>query len=400
MKVLLVNDYSHLTGGAEVLISSLRDTLRQRGHDARLFTSSAKTTGVEGGADYQCLGTSGPFRTLLQSANPWAARRLREVLHEFRPDVVHVTLFLTQLSPLILPLLRGVPSVYYVVWHRAVCPLGTKLLPDGSPCRTLPGAGCLRGGCLPLRDWSPLMAQRALWLRWRGVFDTVVACSEGVRDSLRADGIEPAAVIDCGVPVTAPRPPLAWPPTAAFAGRLVREKGVDVLLRAFARAMERIPEARLVLLGDGPEGVALRGLAGELGISGAVSWTGHVSRLEMERRLGRAWVQAIPSRWAEPFGLVATEAMMRGTAVVASGAGGLADIVRPGRTGLLVPAGDPEALAEALVALLADRDRAEAMGRAGREVALAEYSTGRFTDRFERLYGSLCRKERRVATYA
>lgn len=110
MKILLVNDDAVRQGGAEILLLKLRDSLRERGHDARLFASNAKEDGKCSLADYTCRGTTSRFRTLLQVANPWAAIGLRKVLRSFQPDVVHVKIFLTQLSPLILPLLRDVPS--------------------------------------------------------------------------------------------------------------------------------------------------------------------------------------------------------------------------------------------------------------------------------------------------
>ncbi len=89
----------------------------------------------------------------------------------------------------------------------------------------------------------------------------------------------------------------------------------------------------------------------------------------MERELEAAWVHAVPSLLEEPFGLVAAEAMMRGTAVVASGHGGLSEIVRHGETGLLVTPNDASSLAAALAALLADRERCEALGSAAHEWA-------------------------------
>ena len=112
MRILFVNDYGAMCGGAERTIIGLRDEMRRRGHRAALFTSSVRPAGAASFADFECRGTAGSLRTLLQSANPWARLRLGHVLRQFRPDVVHVGLFLTQLSPLILPLLRTVPSIY------------------------------------------------------------------------------------------------------------------------------------------------------------------------------------------------------------------------------------------------------------------------------------------------
>ena len=109
----------------------------------------------------------------------------------------------------------------------------------------------------------------------------------------------------------------------------------------------------------------------------------------MEALLARAWVQAVPSLWEEPFGLVAAEAMMRGTAVVATCTGGLSEQVRPGETGLLVPAGDADALAAALLRILKDRSLAEDMGARGRDVALSQFRQELVVDRFEQLYTRL-----------
>ena len=217
----------------------------------------------------------------------------------------------------------------------------------------------------------------------------IVADSEAVKRCLMAEGIEPVEVIWNGVPIQPPRPSLSSPPTVAFAGRLVREKGVDVLVRAFAKVVTQIPEARLILAGEGPEYEHLQRLIANLGLSSSVTMPGHLQQLEMERRFAAVWVQVVPSRWAEPFGIVAAEAMMRGTAVVGSASGGLTEIIHHGKTGLLVPPGDADALAGALVRLLGDRKLVERMGRAGREVALARFNEASYVDGFVRLYQAL-----------
>ncbi len=391
MKILLVNDYAIPTGGAELVTLRLRDGLKQRGHDARVFASSARPGLGDSYADYECFGTTSRLRTLLQSANPWAFWRFRRVLAEFRPDVVHVGMFLTQLSPLILPLLGGVPSLYNIHWYRPICPLGTKMLPDGTVCQVPPGTICYYSHCLPLRDWFLLMLQIKLWRRWSNVFNMIVADSEALKRRLVKEGIAPVEVVWCGSPVRSPRPPLASPPSVIFVGRFVPEKGADVLIRAFTKVVLRIPTARLFLTGHGPQEEYLKQLVCDLGLSSNVSLTGYLRPSEVESRLAACWVQTVPSLWAEPFGLVATDAMMRGTAVISSRTGGLAEIVQDGVTGLLVPPGNAETLAEAMLRLLCDRELAEQMGEAGREHALAHFSESIVLDRFVALYQTLLR---------
>lgn len=396
MKVLLINDYATPTGGAELLMFTLRDELRRRGHDARLFASSAQVGSHPRWADYECLGTTSRFRALLQSYNPWASQRLRQVLQDFQPDVVHVKIFLTQLSPSVLSLLQTVPSLYYVAWYRPICPKGSKTLPNGSPCRDRYGTACYRHGCLPLQDWLPLMLQMRQWRQSQHCFSQIVANSQAVRQCLEAEGIATDGVIGCGIPERPVRPPLTSPPTVVFAGRLVGEKGVDVLIEAFAQLRAHSPDARLIVAGDGPERDRLKTQVNDLGLSDAITLPGHLPRAELEQRFNQAWVQVVPSRWAEPFGMVAAEAMMRGTAVVASASGGLLEVVQNNYTGLLVPPENVDALARALLTLLSDRALAERMGRAGRVVARAQFSETVFVDRFIHRYETLLSKSARV----
>ena len=389
MKILLINDYGTPTGGAELLMIRLRDGLRQRGHDARFFASSARPIPVSSLADYECFGTTSRFRTLLQTANPWAFHKLRRVLAEFQPDVIHVGIFLTQLSPLILPLIKEMPSVHHAVWYRTICPIGTKTLPEGNDCQALAGPACLHRHCLTAHAWLLLMVQMKLWRRWRSAFNLIVAHSDALKRRLMAEGIKVSHVIRGGVPIQDQRPSLSSPPTVAFAGRLVREKGADVLLHAFAKVVTQLPEARLLLVGDGPEYERLKELISRWRLSTSVSLLGQLPRPEMERCFSSAWVQVVPSRWAEPFGLVAVDAMMRGTAVIASDSGGLSEIVRESETGFLVAPGNVDALAKALLCLLQNRERAEQMGRAGSQVALNHFSETTFVDKFLRLYHTL-----------
>ena len=397
MRILLLHDKGTATGGSEHQILALRCGLRERGHDARLLSSRATPVpGSEVLADYTCFGTDPPFQVLSQVANPSAYRTLRHVLRDFRPDVVHLRLFMWQLSPLVLPLLKDVPCLYQTSMYKPICPLGTKMLPDGRPCGDPAGPACLRNGCLSPQAWAPMMVQRRLWHRWSGVIGQVVALSTRMKERLEAEGVGPVEVVPNGVPERPRRPPLDGPPTVAYAGRLSQEKGIDVLLEALADVARTVPDVRLLIAGQGPEEKALRAMAQQLGVDGRVTWLGHLSRDAMEEHFEKAWAQAVPSRWEEPFGNVSTEAMMRGTAVVASAVGGQTDIVEDGVTGALVPPDSADALAAALRPLLQSRELAEQVGQAGRQRALALFSEDRCVENFLRIYERL-RAEARPA---
>src|SRR5206468_1955931 len=135
------------------------------------------------------------------------------------------------------------------------------------------------------------------------------------------------------------------------------------LIEAAAQLKPRYPDLKVVLAGDGFERPELIQLAENLGIASDVTFLGWVANSELPPYYRAAAVSVIPSL-EEGFGIPAAEAMGCETAVVASDAGGLPEVVQHGVTGLVVPRGDSAALAEAIGALLSDPDRRAAMGRA------------------------------------
>jgi len=383
MRVLLLNDRFDQTGGSQIMTAGLRDELRWRGHDVRVMTSRAGTD--DPATDYACFGSLGRLQTLTRTVNPSAVGVLRRALRDFDPDVVHARAFLTQLSPAILPLLAGRPAVMHAVMYDAVCPTGGKLLPSGQVCQSRAGWVC-RQHCLSPPAFAVLMGQRALWRRWRGAFDAIVANSRATADKLEAEEIGPVDVVWNAVATTPPRPPLTDPPTLAVVARLSREKGVGVAIEALAKARQAVPDARLIVVGDGPLRDELTAMADRLGIASAVDFAGRVPHDQVSETVGGAWAQLVPSTWDEPFGLVAAEAMMRGTAAIVSDSGGLHEIVPHERAGLRPPPGDVDAWADAMQRVLTSRDLAEQWGSAAREHALQHFTIDRMVDRFEAIY--------------
>jgi alpha-maltose-1-phosphate synthase len=164
-------------------------------------------------------------------------------------------------------------------------------------------------------------------------------------------------------------------PSVIFVGRITRQKGVPVLLHA---AASLDPAAQLVLCAgqpDTPELAAeVEGLVADLRAarSGVIWIPEMLPKHAVIQLLSHATVFACPSLY-EPLGIVNLEAMACGTAVVGSAVGGIPEVVSDGETGLLVPPGDAESLAVALNALVGDAYLAAAMGRAGRDHAIAEF---------------------------
>ncbi len=180
-------------------------------------------------------------------------------------------------------------------------------------------------------------------------------------------------------------------PYVIFVGRITRQKGVPVLLRA-AAALD--PSAQLVLCAgaaDTPElGAEVSSLVAELQAtrSGVIWIPEMLPKPDVIQLLTHALLFACPSVY-EPLGIVNLEAMACATAVVASRVGGIPEVVDDGVTGLLVPPEDPSSLADAMNLLLRDPGRADAMGRAGRERAVAEFSWDAVAAQTAALYAEL-----------
>lgn len=157
-----------------------------------------------------------------------------------------------------------------------------------------------------------------------------------------------------------------------LAGRLVPWKNFDVPIKAMAKILARVPDAELVIVGEGPEADRLRSLAGASLLKGKVSFSGRMDRKNLCSLIAASGVFVLPSSY-EGFSHQLIEAFMCGTPTVASRAGGNVELVEDGRNGLLAAPGDVDGLAEAVVRMLTDRPFAEACAREARR------DLGRFT---------------------
>ncbi len=188
----------------------------------------------------------------------------------------------------------------------------------------------------------------------------------------------------------APSPPYAHArPFILGIGRVVPQKGFDVLLDAYALLAQARPDAPdLIIAGDGPERERLQAQVSDLGLTGRVHLIGRADRATAVALFKGCAIFVLPSR-QEPQGIVNLEAMICGKPVVAARVGGVPEVVLDGETGLLVPGEDAPAFARALEALLADPARAHALGEAGRARAEARFTWARIADQYFDIYQSV-----------
>jgi glycosyltransferase involved in cell wall biosynthesis len=280
----------------------------------------------------------------------------------------------------------------FAAWLRArriavlhTCELYANVfaLPGAALARVPVRIGSRRELTPPDKTRGHLLAQR---LAYRTAH-RIVANSSAAAECLRDEGVAPAKirVIPNGVDLAAfdSKQPAANRRVVTTVANLRAEKGHEVLLRAAALVGERIPDARFRLVGDGPMRPALEGLARVLEVDRTVEFLGY--RDDVPTLLAESDVFAFPSHTeASPNGVI--EAMAAGLPVVASATGGITELIDSGRNGVLVPPGNADALAAAIVGLLNDAGRAERLGAEARETIRRRYSFERMVDAFEQLY--------------
>ena len=213
---------------------------------------------------------------------------------------------------------------------------------------------------------------RTLQRRYVRAASRVIVPSEYLAALVRGWGAEPARISVVRNAVSweaqgAPGGPTSREPATMFtASRLAPWKGVDHLLRTFAVLHARMPEARLVIAGDGPERARLHALAGELGIAGGVTWLGDVDRTRVREWMHRASVFVLLSEY-EGLSHVLLEAMAEGLPVVASAAGGNVELITDAREGLIVDPADYTGTAARVERLLTTPALANALAAAARQ---------------------------------
>jgi glycosyltransferase involved in cell wall biosynthesis len=272
---------------------------------------------------------------------------------------------------------RQIPIVWTCHDYRLVCP-NTSFLSHGEICER----------CLPERYWNaPLQRCKkgscpasfvamatSCWDRMSGVpsrIDRFIAPSRFLRGKLIEGRISRGriAVIPnfTGLDVRTDAPEGDY---FIYTGRLLEEKGIDLLIRAAGAAQG----ARLLIVGEGPMEKELKAEAERYG-SGRVEFTGYLGGEDFERTVAGARFVVLPSRWYENLPFSIMEAMAAGKPVVATDIGGIPEMVDDGGTGLLFPIGDEEALRLCLEKVNSDAGLRREMGRKGR--AKAEKLYGR-----------------------
>jgi glycosyltransferase involved in cell wall biosynthesis len=345
-------------GGSDKTTAATIRVLRERGVEVEEFTRDSRELPV---------GLGGRVKAAVDGMYArGAVRDFEAVLRERRPDLVHVHELYPLISPWILPACTraGVPVVMTCNDFRLSCPIATHFV-HGEPCyRCLGGREhwCVARNCRSNIAESVAYAARNASARIAGLFERHVHRFVVISDFMREFfvdrlGIAPDRVSVNYCAITLPAAPVEDASAGgyvAYAGRFVREKGVEVMVEACRRA--KLP---MGFAGDADSHAAV-------GPGDDATFVMTRSRAELDAFYRGARVLVVPSLWVEAFGIVTAEAMSHGIPVVASRLGGLPGTVVDGETGFLAEPGNVADFADKIARIWSDPALARRMGQASR----------------------------------
>lgn len=379
MRVIQVNCFARVTGGADTHCLALMAGLRERGHDVVLLSTSDPRNIETSGEFVRCRVThesrdslGAPAKAAVAAAAAWnreAAAAMRDLVERFQPNVVHLHKLYPQLSvaPAVVARRLGVPVVQTVHDYEFV---------SASPFDST-------GQRIDRRDSRA--AYRALNTTLFGIKRTVhrrlvnewISVSDYVAQVMGRGGISTHVVPNFGPGTRAPRTRDARE-GVAFVGRLHDDKGIhDVIELA-----RRLPNTRVSVAGAGPCSQLVREATSRVP---SLEFLGELDHESVVDLFARSCVAVVPSRWDDPAPLVVLEALSVGTPVVAYERGGLPEYIRTSGAGLVVEP-DPAGLASACEALLGDADLWGRMSQAALLASDTTYSLDAYCRQLEDVY--------------
>lgn len=389
MKILHVNKFFDLHGGAEGYMHRLMEKQALAGHDVHAFSTRAPHNLPSDDADYfverfDYAHREGLVKDIRKGLSYiWnfdAEAGIRRVITDIQPDVIHLHNIYHHLSTSILAPIRQakIPCVQTLHDYKLACP-NYKMFTEGAPCERCKGGHyveavkhhCLSAGSAENVLAAIEMSMTKLVQSYERTIKTFICPSRFMAEKMAAWGEPPSKLRVVTNPVEPPESSSLLDGNYIFiGGRLSYEKGVETVVRAIAN----VPELELRLAGTGPEEAKLRTLITSQKISN-VTFLGFLRKNEMQEQRRHALAVVMPSIWYENASLAVLEAMGEGLPVIASRIGGLPEQVEHNVNGVLVDPGNVDAWTSALKEFVALPSEARAkMGEAGRTMALERYN--------------------------
>lgn len=381
MRILSIHNAYKIRGGEDESRAAEEQLLRQMGHTVDVYEEENDRIAALG-------ATQMATRTIWsQDSYRIVQKRLQYVPY----DLIHVQNFFPLISPSIYYAARaaGVPVVQTLRNYRLLCP-NALFFRDGQVCEDCVGKfipypaivhGCYRENRAASAVTAAMLTTHRTIGTWNSLVNVYIALTHFARNKLIEGGL-PAEKIVVKPNFVHPDPGMGTGRGgyALYVGRLSVEKGLDTLLKAWTQIGSRLP---LKIIGEGPLSDLVKQAVAQ---QPTIEWLGRRPMAEVHALMGEATVLIFPSKWYETFGRVAVEAFAKGTPVIASNIGAIAELVKDDYTGRLFHPGDATDLADKVNWVIAHPTELAQMRQAARLEFEAKYTASANYQRLIEIY--------------
>jgi len=377
MKVLMVNKFLYPNGGSETYMFKLGEYLEAKGHQVEYFgmehegrcvgnSVNAYTTDMDFHEGSKLSKLTYPLKTIYSKE---ARKKIRIVLDDFKPDVVHINNFNYQLTPSIILEVRKwekqtkhkVKIIFTAHDYQLICPNHMMNNPaTHENCEKCVGGNffcCLKGKCIhsSIMKSAIGMAEAKFW-KWKGVYkkiDTMICCSEFMKSKMDTNPIfKDKTVALHNFIDKVEQKETEKKDYVLYFGRFSEEKGIDTLIKV----CKELPDVNFIFAGTGP-------LEEELSNIPNIKNVGFKSGKELEKLIREARFSIYPSEWYENCPFSVMESQMYGTPVLGANIGGIPELIKAGQTGELFESGNKEELKEKINSLYNNKQKTDEYSR-------------------------------------
>lgn len=398
MRILLVNKFHYLRGGSEKYYFELAQLLKSKGHTVGFFSMKHEENITTGDAEYFVeeidLNTGSKLKALDVIYSQENKRLMAKALKEFKPDIVHINNFQRQLSASIIDAIKekNIPIVMTAHDLNPICPASIMLY-NGEVCDDCITKGytqcikkkCVKGSTLK----STLGVMEKKYYDIHKVFrkiDCIISPSEFNKNQLVNGKLKYNEIVTLHNFVNeSERNDYVLGDYAFYLGRLSKEKGILNLIEAIGD----IPNAKLLIAGDGPERERIEAYISEHKLDGRITLLGYQNQDSIHKYITNSRFVVIPSICNENCPYSVLEAMEIGKPIVASRIGGIPELIADGENGYLYKADDINELKEKLTLLLDDDEKVNSFAQKSRELYESYYSPDSYYNELIKIYNKV-----------
>ena len=404
MKILLVNKFYYLKGGAERYYFDLKELLENKGYEVISWSMYSKRNKTSPYSKYFVSQVDiekphlakNKLKTAGRIIYSWEAKRkIASLIKDTKPDIAHLHNIYHQISPSILHVLKKnkIPTAMTVHDFKLMCPIYLFYTRGRvcERCKKYRYYNCVLQKCAKgsysasAVNMVEMYVHRMLRI-YKDNINVFICPSEFLKDKLVEYGFDESklVVIPHSVESENIQAGSGEGKYILYFGRLSQEKGVKTLLRA----MESLSEVNLKIAGSGPQEEELKGIVKDKGLNN-VEFLGYLFGQDLTKVIDESSLAVVPSKSYETFGLAAAEALSHGKPVIASKLGALPEVVQDSQTGYLFESGNSDDLASKIRKMLASPEAVAEMGERGREYVEKNLSAERHYQELEKVYQKL-----------